>query len=166
MPCILEFELASEAETDRFGAAFARALRPGLVVALAGNLGAGKTRFVRAVAAGLGADPRQVSSPTFVLIHEYEGRLPIFHMDAYRLEDAGEFFELGGEELFASDGVCFIEWADRIASALPSDHLRIEIEPTGATSRRFRMIACAPAGDSLLAAIATDDRKDPDSPST
>lgn len=166
MPRILELELANEAETDRLGAAFARALTPGLIVALAGNLGAGKTRFVRAVAAGLGADARLVSSPTFVLIHEYEGHFPIFHVDAYRLKDAGEFFELGGEELFASDGVCFIEWADRIASALPADHLRIEIEPTGETSRRFRMVARTPAGDSFLAALATDDRKDPESPST
>lgn len=128
----------SEEETARLGAALADALEPGTIVALAGNLGAGKTRFVQAVAAGLGVDRRDVSSPTFILIQEYDGRLPMYHIDAYRLGSAEEFLDLGVEEIFAEQAVCFIEWADRVAAILPEDRLRVEIDITGSTSRRFR----------------------------
>src|SRR5207248_769808 len=95
-------------------------LFPGVVVALVGPLGAGKTHFVRAVAEGLGiADSRVVSSPTFVLIQEYDARLPIYHFDAYRLRNEGEFFDLGAHEYFVGNGVCFVQWVDRVVSCLP-----------------------------------------------
>src|SRR5258705_4646967 len=93
------------AGTSRLGRALAAALFPGAVVALIGPLGAGKTHLVRAIAEGLGADPAQVTSPTFVLIQEYEGRLPIYHFDAYRLKNEAEFADLGVHEYFHGSGV-------------------------------------------------------------
>src|SRR5207302_6301782 len=106
-------DLPDLAATEAFGRRLATLLFPGAVVALVGQLGAGKTHLVRAVAQGLGvADSRVVTSPTFVLIQEYAARLPIYHFDAYRLRGDAEFAELGVNEYFAADGVCLIEWAD------------------------------------------------------
>jgi tRNA threonylcarbamoyladenosine biosynthesis protein TsaE len=138
----------SENETESLAARLADALEPGTVVALVGNLGAGKTRLVRAVAEALGVDCRAVASPTFVLVHEYAGRLPIFHFDVYRLREAADFLELGADEYLNSGGVCFVEWADRVEAFLPPDHLRIEIVATGETTREFRFLSTgAKAGD-------------------
>src|SRR5579862_9040464 len=95
----------SEAETDALAARLAAALVRGTVVALVGNLGAGKTRFVRGVAEALGVDRREVASPTFVLVHEYEGRLPIYHFDIYRLRSPTDFLEIGADEYLNSEGV-------------------------------------------------------------
>src|SRR5271154_5433675 len=120
------------AETEALGRRLGKLLFPGAVVALVGPLGAGKTHLVRAIAEGLGvADSRVVTSPTFVLIQEYNGRLPIFHFDAYRLQSEAEFDDLGTQEYYDSNGVCLIEWADRVPGSLPPDHLRITLEPTG-----------------------------------
>src|SRR5439155_20081314 len=113
------FEAADEAATDRFGATLAAVLPPGAVVALLGTLGAGKTRLVQAIAAACGVPREEVVSPTFVLCQQYRGRRTINHLDAYRLRDVDELRELGIEELFASDAITIIEWADRIADALP-----------------------------------------------
>jgi tRNA threonylcarbamoyladenosine biosynthesis protein TsaE len=133
-----QWNAADLAATGALGRRLADLLFPGSVVALVGPLGAGKTQFVRAVAEGLGvADGRVVTSPTFVLIQEYSARLPIYHFDAYRLHDVCEFFDLGSHEYFHGDGVCLVEWADKVEAALPSEHLRITIEVTGAESRRF-----------------------------
>jgi tRNA threonylcarbamoyladenosine biosynthesis protein TsaE len=130
-------ELADAAATTALGHRLANLLFPGAVVALVGPLGAGKTYLVRAVAEGLGvADSRAVSSPTFVLIQEYAARLPIYHFDAYRLRDEAEFFDLGAHEYFEGGGVCLVEWADRVAGALPKELLRLTIEVAGATARR------------------------------
>lgn len=133
----LAFETHSLAETQLFGARLAAVLRSGDVVALVGNLGAGKTHLVQAIAGGLGVDPEMVTSPTFVLIQEYGGSLPIFHMDAYRLKDTDEFLELGADELLGADNLCLIEWADRVADVLPKNQIRVEIESISETSRRF-----------------------------
>jgi len=104
----------SEAETAAVGRDLARTLAPGAAVLLFGDLGAGKTAFVRGLAEGLGVDPADVSSPTFTLVQEYRGgRLPLFHVDLYRLNDAREIDELGVEEI-AEDGVLAIEWADKL----------------------------------------------------
>jgi tRNA threonylcarbamoyladenosine biosynthesis protein TsaE len=126
------------AATESFGRAFAAGLRPGDVVALDGPLGAGKTHFVRAIAEGLGvANPAVVTSPTFVLIQEYDARLPIFHFDAYRLSGPEEFLALGASEYLEGDGVCLIEWAERVRSALPSRTVFVTIEITSETARRM-----------------------------
>jgi tRNA threonylcarbamoyladenosine biosynthesis protein TsaE len=123
--------------TTALGRRLGALLYPGAVVALVGPLGAGKTHFVRAVVEGLGGDGRRVSSPTFALIHEYPARLPVYHFDAYRLPDEAAFADLGAAEYFEGDGVCLVEWADRVAGVLPAEHLRVTIAPTGETSRRF-----------------------------
>jgi tRNA threonylcarbamoyladenosine biosynthesis protein TsaE len=124
--------------TQSLGHRLAALLFPGAVVALVGPLGAGKTQLVRAVAEGLGiTGSRVVTSPTFVLIQEYEARLPIYHFDAYRLRSPAEFFDLGAHEYLQGSGVCFIEWADRVAPLLPGELLHVTIEVTGETSRRF-----------------------------
>ena len=109
-------DLPDLAATEAFGRRLGSLLFPGAVVALIGPLGAGKTHLARAVAAGLGVpDPRVVTSPTFVLIQEYAGRLPVYHFDAYRLRGESDLSELGVHEYFEGDGVCLVEWADRAA---------------------------------------------------
>ena len=127
----------SEAETEAIGHLLAGAIEPGMVIGLVGPLGAGKTRFVKAVATALGVEPDQVTSPTFVLIQEYRGRMPIYHFDAYRVGDLEEFLNLGSEELMAGEGVCLIEWADRFAEALPADALWVEIRQLSPTAREW-----------------------------
>jgi tRNA threonylcarbamoyladenosine biosynthesis protein TsaE len=128
-------DLPDIAATERLGQSLARHLPPGSVVALSGTLGAGKTRLVQAIAAACGVDSTEVTSPTFVLCREYGGTRTIYHLDAYRLKDEDEFLELGAEEMFAVGGLVFIEWAERVASYLPRDHVEIKLEVTGETSR-------------------------------
>jgi tRNA threonylcarbamoyladenosine biosynthesis protein TsaE len=136
------FIASTVADTDRLGAALAEVLPPGIVIGLFGTLGSGKTRLVQAVACGLGVAAREVTSPTFVLLHQYhQGRLPIYHFDAYRLRDDDEFLELGSEEYFEAEGVVFIEWADRVSKSLPAERLEIILEITGETERTFTLSA-------------------------
>jgi tRNA threonylcarbamoyladenosine biosynthesis protein TsaE len=136
--------------TEALGRRLSGLLFPGAVVALVGPLGAGKTHLVRAVVEGLGADGRVVSSPTFVLIQEYNARLPVYHFDAYRLRSEAEFFDLGAQEYFEGDGVCLVEWADRVPGCLPREHLTVRLEITGETSRR----AVVEGGGSRYKAVA------------
>jgi tRNA threonylcarbamoyladenosine biosynthesis protein TsaE len=139
-------ELEDEAATEQLGAALAEVLPGGTVVALVGTLGAGKTRLVQATAAALGVPRDAVTSPTFVLVNEYpQGRLPVFHFDTYRLRDDDEFLELGPDEYFESDGLTFVEWADRVADLLPVERLEITLEVTGETTRRATIAAHSPA---------------------
>jgi tRNA threonylcarbamoyladenosine biosynthesis protein TsaE len=147
-----EFFSGDERDTEVLGTALGQALGGGGVVALVGTLGAGKTRLVQSIAVALGADRRLVNSPTFILIQEYEAALPIYHCDTYRLRNVAEFLDLGIDEILQSNGVCLIEWADRVAEVLPPDHLRIEIDVTGATSRRFRIAASGPKSVAILEA--------------
>jgi tRNA threonylcarbamoyladenosine biosynthesis protein TsaE len=137
-------DIADLFQTEAFGRRLGALLFPGAVVALVGQLGAGKTHLTRAVAEGLGVkNPAAVNSPTFVLIQEYPARLPVYHFDAYRLSGPREFAELGVDEYFRGDGVCLVEWADKVAPTLPAEHLRIEIEIVSESARRF---ALAPSG--------------------
>lgn len=132
----LRMESSSLEETTRIGLALGALLFPGAVVALIGPLGAGKTWFTRSVAQGLGlTTPKQVTSPTFVLVQEYAARLPIYHFDVYRLKQLSEFEDLGALEYLAGEGVCLLEWADKVAPLLPAEHLRIEFDLTGEQSR-------------------------------
>ncbi len=136
------FTATTVTDTDRLGVALAEVLPAGVVIGLLGTLGAGKTRLVQAVARGLGVAGNTVTSPTFVLLHQYlQGRLPIYHFDAYRLRDDDEFLELGPEEYFEAGGITFIEWADRVSRCLPAERLEIKIEVTGETERTFTLAA-------------------------
>jgi tRNA threonylcarbamoyladenosine biosynthesis protein TsaE len=138
----VSFELNTPADTAAFGQRLAAHLFPGAVVALNGSLGAGKTQLVRAIAIGLGIpNPAVVNSPTFVLIQEYDARLPIYHFDAYRLKSAEEFAGLGVHEYFAGDGVCLIEWAEKFPACLPGERLEIRLTITGEESRQVEMTA-------------------------
>lgn len=131
----LTIELASEHETEQLGRVLAGVVAPGVVIGLVGPLGAGKTRLTRALAEALDVDPSSIASPTFVLIHEYEGRIPVYHFDAYRLPSADDFESLGASDYFTGDGVCLIEWANLVVDRLPLDAWMIQIEPTGFEQR-------------------------------
>ena len=137
MNSVRTIDLPDLAATEAFGRRLGRLLFPGAVVALVGPLGAGKTHLARAVAEGLGvADGRVVTSPTFVLIQEYAGRLPVYHFDVYRLRGESDLIDLGAQEYFEGDGVCLVEWADRAPGALPAGRLCVELAVVGETARR------------------------------
>ena len=148
---IRTIDIPDLAATEAFGRRLGELLFPGAVIALVGQLGAGKTHLTRAVAEGLGVkNPAAVNSPTFVLIQEYPARLPIYHFDAYRLSGDREFLELGADEYFAGDGVSVVEWADRVPGAMPAERLEIRIEVVGETERRFVIESHGPRYDDLL----------------
>jgi tRNA threonylcarbamoyladenosine biosynthesis protein TsaE len=127
-------------QTEAVAAALAASLRGGECVALDGDLGAGKTQFVRGLVRGLGGNPRAVSSPTFVLLNVYEsGRLPVYHLDAYRVGGADDFEAIGFSELLAQGGVVVVEWAARVESLLPPGRIRVGITPLDEQSRRIEI---------------------------
>ncbi|HEX8340449.1 MAG TPA: tRNA (adenosine(37)-N6)-threonylcarbamoyltransferase complex ATPase subunit type 1 TsaE [Tepidisphaeraceae bacterium] len=126
------------AETEAIAAQFAATLTAGVCVALHGDLGAGKTQFVRGVVTALGGDGREVSSPTYVLLHVYDTpRLRVYHLDAYRVRGADDFEQIGFTELLDQGGVVIVEWAARVADLLPTGCRVVRIESTGETSRRI-----------------------------
>lgn len=130
------FTTASESETREVGAQVAATLAPGAVLLLAGDLGAGKTAFVRGLAAGLGIDAGEVTSPTFTLVHEYRGgRLPLVHVDLYRL-DRADLDEIGLDPDLAAEGVVAVEWAERLARPVKGA-VRIRIADEGGDRRRI-----------------------------
>ena len=122
----MEYLSHNEIETENLGARLAATLSPGAVVAYQGGLGMGKTAFTRGLASGLGYSGR-VTSPTFTIVNEYEGRIPLFHFDMYRLEDADALFDIGWEDYLGRRGVCAVEWSERVTEALPEDTLWVTI---------------------------------------
>lgn len=131
----------SPAETEALAAGFAATLGAGDCVALLGDLGAGKTNFVRGLVAGLGGDRRDVSSPTYVLLQIYDKgvRLPVFHLDAYRVSGADDLEAIGFTELLGQGGVVVVEWADRVADLLPAGVLTVRLTSTGNKSRAVEL---------------------------
>lgn len=130
------FELSSLKRTEAFGIILGEIVEPGDVITLEGPLGAGKTALTQAIARGLGVDPRiYVTSPTFSLLHEYQGRIPLYHMDLYRLSGENEIESLGFSEYFYSDGLTVIEWPDRLGSLMPPERLHVALAISGETSR-------------------------------
>lgn len=120
----------NEEETKKVAAELAKLLEPGDIILLEGNLGAGKTTFTKGLAEGLGIT-KVIKSPTYTIIREYlEGRLPLYHMDVYRLEETGGT-DLGLEEYFEGDGVSIVEWATFIPEDLPQEYLQIKLVPVG-----------------------------------
>ena len=132
----MEILTHSPAETEAVGAALAKVLTPGAVIAYRGDLGAGKTAFTRGLARGLGyADP--VTSPTYTIVNEYlGGRLPLFHFDMYRLRCADDLWDIGWDDYLERGGVCAVEWSENVTEAL-EDPITVNIEKTGEDSRRI-----------------------------
>lgn len=130
----MRFTSASEQETAGLGEKLGARLRPGDVLAFYGGLGAGKTAFIRGVARGLGVEGR-VTSPTFTIVNEYPGRVPLFHFDMYRLGSSDELFEIGWEDYLARGGVCCVEWTENVEDAIPPEAVRVRIEKTGERER-------------------------------
>ena len=123
----MEHVTNSPEETEALGEMLAGRLEPGTVIAFTGDLGAGKTAFVRGLARGLGIAER-VTIPTFTIVNEYEGgRLPLFHFDMYRLGSADELFDIGWEDYLARGGVCAVEWSENVSDALEEGCLRVDI---------------------------------------
>lgn len=159
-------------ETRAFGERLGRLLAPNDVVCLSGELGAGKTVLAQGIAAGLGVE-EPVSSPTFALLQEYAGRVPVYHLDAYRIASPDELIDLGFPELWQAGGVIMIEWPERLAAALPSDCLEIHLTEARETSgaeggaaglvpvdgaapapRRLTLAARGPRSKAILRALA------------
>lgn len=132
-----EFTTNSPEETIALGKEIAGKLDDGAIVCLKGELGAGKTHFVKGIAEGLGIDRSEVQSPTFTLINEYRGSRPLYHFDCYRMESPREALEIGAEEYFYDDGICVIEWPERIESLIPPEAIWIFIDATDKKSRKF-----------------------------
>ena len=126
----------SEKETEDLGARFAASLPAGAVAALYGDLGCGKTAFVRGMARGMGLDVA-VTSPTFTIVNEYEGPRPLFHFDMYRLSSADELFDIGWEDYLARGGVCAVEWSENVPGAFEGDEIAVRFEKTGDSDRRI-----------------------------
>ena len=114
-------------ETNAFGIKLGRVLKKGDILCLNGDLGAGKTTLTKSIGKGLGVE-EYITSPTFALINQYSGRIPVYHFDVYRLEAADELYDLGFDEYFYGNGVCIIEWADKIERMIPQEKIVINIE--------------------------------------
>lgn len=145
--------LNSRRETELMGEAIGRVLREGDVIALIGDLGAGKTALVHGIVSGLNAPPSVVTSPTFMLMHRYQGRLPLTHMDLYRLNSAEEAEAVGLAEAFTDDAVTAIEWADRFPTLLPSDRLEVRLSHRTVSTRSIQFTAQGTRARSLLTRI-------------
>jgi tRNA threonylcarbamoyladenosine biosynthesis protein TsaE len=142
----------SPEETEALGERLGRALKPGMVLALMGNLGAGKTTLTKGLAKGLGVSDL-IHSPTFNLIHEHKGRVPVYHFDLYRLTSMEQIEDLGYEDYFYGEGVTVIEWPEKVLPLLPEDHLEVSI--TGKGDRRtFAFTATGPLSASVLNGIS------------
>jgi tRNA threonylcarbamoyladenosine biosynthesis protein TsaE len=150
----LRLHSTDEATTKAIGAAVAGLLDPGDVVGLAGDLGAGKTRLVQGAAAALGVDD-PVLSPTFMLLREYDGDLPVHHVDAYRLAGPVELEDLGMDEVLAADAVAFVEWADRVAAALPESWLELVLHIRDDDTREVDVLPHGPAWAARTEALRT-----------
>ena len=128
---------SSVEETFQIAGNLAKTAQKGDIYCLIGELGAGKTHFVKGFVEQLGVDKNIVSSPTFTIINEYEGKLPIYHFDCYRLDSSQEALEIGAEEYFYGDGVCLIEWPQKIVDLIPAYSKRIEINSINSDTREI-----------------------------
>jgi tRNA threonylcarbamoyladenosine biosynthesis protein TsaE len=142
----------SPAATSGLGKRMGERLKAGSIIALIGELGCGKTLFTRGICAGLDVPLRQVNSPTFIFVNEYYGKLPVFHMDLYRMGEIAEGFEIGILDYLTrtGSGVMVVEWAEKILSLLPDDHLKVEFNIISARKREIVLSARGDRFSSLL----------------
>lgn len=136
----MKFELNGLKDTEEFGKRLGNVLKKGDIVCLNGDLGAGKTTLTKSIGIGLGVS-EYITSPTFALINEYDGRLKVYHFDVYRLENIDELDDLGFDEYFFGDGVCIIEWAEKIEGMLPKEIIVLNIEKGEESDKRVVSIA-------------------------
>lgn len=137
-------------ETVALGKRLGELAQPGDFIALTGDLGAGKTHFTQGFARGLGVSPDMcISSPSYTLLNEYCGRMPLYHFDLYRLDGDADIRDLGFEEYFYGHGVCVVEWADRLCVELPDEHLKVVIVCTGESTRTIELVPCGERYDKL-----------------
>ncbi len=157
-PLSVSFTTQAADKTRELGAALGRLLRPGDFVALLGELGAGKTEFARGMAEGCGVPAEEVASPTFALIHRYQGRIPLVHADLFRLSGEDDLYGTGYYEVRdADEAAVIVEWADRVPSAVPADALRIRFESgPGETERRLTLRGTGPVSVRRLQELARD----------
>lgn len=141
----MRYQSNSPADTEAFGERLAKCLRPGDVVAFTGALGMGKTALTRGLARGLGCRGR-VTSPTFTIVNEYDGELPLFHFDLYRLENADELYGVGWDDYLARGGVCAVEWSERAAGALPEGAITVDIARGASDDSRVITVTGAEVG--------------------
>jgi tRNA threonylcarbamoyladenosine biosynthesis protein TsaE len=132
----LQVRVADLEDCEQLAIRLASVMVVPMTIALSGTLGAGKTQWTRFFALALGVSNQEISSPTFLLVHEYNSHPPIFHLDAYRVGDEDEMLELGIEEMFDAEAITIVEWADRFPSVLPSSFLRMEFEVVEDVSAR------------------------------
>jgi tRNA threonylcarbamoyladenosine biosynthesis protein TsaE len=140
----------SPQETHHMGECLGESLSAGRLVALSGDLGAGKTCLVQGIARGLKVQNRYITSPTFTIINEYKGTVPVYHFDVYRLSGPQEMEDLGYEEYFYGEGVTLVEWAEKIEKILPEDHVKITLEHQGPEIRKLTFSACGKESRKIL----------------
>ena len=141
-------------ETVELGARLGAVLAPGDFIALVGDLGAGKTQFAKGIALGLEVDPgTPVTSPTYTILNIYEGRLPLYHFDLYRLNGPEDVENLGFDEYFSGRGVCVLEWAERLGDEMPPDALTVSLDHAGAEERSVSFHASGPRARAILQAL-------------
>ena len=136
-----KFTSKSPEETIDFGEHLARSLKGGDIVCFFGDLGSGKTTFIKGIAKGLKIGHSKVNSPTFVFMNTYQGRLPLFHFDLYRLDDIEGIISIGTDEFFYGDGVSVVEWADRLGSLMPDEYLRVDLNHKKMDEREIQLSA-------------------------
>lgn len=151
----IEYFSNSPADTQRLGEKIGKYLQAGAVMALVGELGSGKTMLTRGICAGLGVPLRRVNSPTFVLVNEYQGRLPVYHIDLYRLDGTDDIVDIGWLDYLhrAQEGLIIIEWAEKILSILPSGYLMIELDILSARKRKISIASVGGDYDYLIKKI-------------
>ncbi len=132
------FTTSTPEQTIELGKTIGSLLKAGDVLAMTGTLAAGKTTITKGIAGAIGVSDN-ITSPTFCLISEYEGKLPLYHMDVYRLEGSEDFINLGVEDMLYGDGVCIIEWSEKVRSELPKKSITIDITPLEGTRRRIQI---------------------------
>lgn len=142
----------SPAATLRFGRRLGERLSVGGVIALVGELGCGKTLFTRGICAGLGIPEKEVNSPTFAFVNEYRGRLPVYHVDLYRIDDIESGFEIGMLDYLAraETGVIVLEWAEKVLSLLPEDYLQVKFEVLSPQRRRLEFTGSGEKSDAII----------------
>lgn len=147
------FHSTSDVATRDVGRALAKKLKPGDILCLFGELGSGKTTFVKGLAQGLAVNPQAVNSPTFVLLNIYDGKLPLYHFDFYRLEHPDEIATIGYDEFLFGQGVAVVEWAERFGKYLPEEHLEIKFVHAGESNRRIEMRAKGTRAEQIIKSL-------------